>query len=424
MSSEGSGVPVAEVLARVLQELEPLEPREVDLGAAAGCALADDVASPVDLPRFTTAAVDGYAVQAADVAGASAESPTLIRVVNEVVEAGGAVLTTSAGLAVRIMAGGPVPEGADAIVPLSATDGNDHEVVVTRPVEAGDGVLERGSDVRAGEVVLRAGRELRAGEVALLAATGHARVRVVPTPRVAVLPVGGELDSAGTDLDEDSTRILDASSPMLLAMLRRAGATALPRAAVGDDAKEVSRAVDAAGETADVVLTVGGTGPGGQDVLRPRLSKDGVEFADLALEPCGVVGVGRVGKKGPLVLALPGGPPAAQVGFELLVRPVLARLAGREYTAHAVPAVLARAVEPVEHREQVVPVALSRDATGGFLATPSESGSGGVGALGGADGLARVPAANPDAADPTLGAVGSWVHVLPLVELSTVSDAD
>lgn len=423
MSSENAGPRGIEEFVRdTVEALEPLPSRTVDLGAAAGCVLAQDVVAQVDLPRFTAITVDGYAVQAADTDGADPENPVLVRVVNEVATAGGPVLTGAAGLAVRVNAGAPLPEGADAVVALEDTDGNDHEVMITHPVEAGHGYVERGSEVSTGTTVLHAGRELRGGELALLAALGESQVSVTPRPRVALLPVGDELDPAGTDLPADSTRAIDATSPMLLAMLRRAGVTVIPQGIVGDDAKTVSDAVERAGENADVVLTTGGAGPGEQDHLRRRLSKQGVEFTDLTSDPCGVVGVGRNGKKDPLVIALPGQPAAAQVGFEFIVRPLLARLADHAYTAPVLSAVLAQAVTARGGREQVVPVTLAKDSGGGLLATPTLTASGtpGLGALGGADALARIPAADPDSPDPTLGAVGSWVYVLPLVPVSTV----
>lgn len=419
MSTPVDAVGPQALVDEALADLEPLASRSVDLAAAAGCVLAETVDATSDLPLVDVALIDGYAVRAADVAAADADSPVLVRVVAEVATAGGDALTSRPGIAVRIMAGGRVPAGADAVLPLASTDGNDHEVIVTAPVAEGHGLRHRGALAAAGDTLLEAGAQVGPAAVALLAADGRARVEVIPRPRVAVLPVGDELLPVGTAPHEG--RIVDGTGPMVQALLRGYGLSVQPRAIVGDDAKGVRQAVREAAETADVVLTTGGTGPGEQDALRGRLEEDGVRFTEAGLRPGGRLGLGRTERDGALVVSLPGDPVAALVACEVVVLPLLARLAGRVHRVRTVTAVLGARITPDPVHERFVPVTLGPDAGGGWLATPTGDAEA-VSAVSRAHGLARVPAVADE--DPSAGVVGGLVHVLPLVDLRSVGDTD
>ncbi|MFP4322549.1 MAG: molybdopterin molybdotransferase MoeA, partial [Anaerolineales bacterium] len=185
---------VAEALTEILREFERLPAVSVPLSQALGRTLADDVAATNELPFFDNSAMDGYAVRTADL---TSESVTL-RVVGEIVAGHAPDYTIGAGQAARIMTGAPVPAGADAVVPYEGTDDDGtaqapQKVTIRRVVAAGDNVRRQGEDVAQGDILLRAGQTLRPQDLGLLAGFGMGLVRVVRSPRVAVLSTGDEL---------------------------------------------------------------------------------------------------------------------------------------------------------------------------------------------------------------------------------------
>ncbi|HEX5428815.1 MAG TPA: molybdopterin molybdenumtransferase MoeA, partial [Pedococcus sp.] len=163
---------VQQHLDRILATVKVIRPFEQGVLDAQGCVLAEDVAARGSLPGFTNSAMDGYAVRAQDVAGASPDAPVLLPVVNDIAAGNTAPLSLAPGQTMRIMTGAPMPRGADAVVPVEATDGGVVRVQVTVPSVVGQHVREEGDDIHAGDVVLRRGTLLGPGQIALLAAAG------------------------------------------------------------------------------------------------------------------------------------------------------------------------------------------------------------------------------------------------------------
>ena len=191
---------VEEHLQSVLAGVVPLSPLDVTLVDARGCVLAEDVTAPWPLPPFDNASMDGYAVKAADLLAASDGKPVTLRVIDDVPAGYRASVELREGAAIRIMTGAPLPEGAEAIVPIEWTDGGMPEVRITRSVNRGAHVRRRGDDVALGEVVATAGTVLGPREIALLAAVGRGRVSVHPQPRVVIISTGSELVEPGQPL--------------------------------------------------------------------------------------------------------------------------------------------------------------------------------------------------------------------------------
>jgi molybdopterin molybdotransferase len=342
---------VEEHLADILSSIRPLEPIELQLLDAQGCVLVEDVTVPVSLPPFDNSSMDGYAVRTADVEGATEEFPAVLTVIGDVAAGEGDLPVVERGQAARIMTGAALPPGAEAVVPVEWTDGGlgggpvetmsarsldprgaGGEVRVHRPVEQGQHVRPRGSDVRAGAAALAAGTVLGPPQVGLLAAIGRGTVTVRPRPRVVVVSTGSELVQPGEQLG--SGQIYDSNSFVLTAAARDAGAISYRVGAVSDDADTLRATIEDQLIRADLVVTSGGVSVGAYDVVKEVLSRiDGgsgsVEFRRLAMQPGKPQGFGLIGPERTPVLALPGNPVSSYVSFELFVRPAVRALMGR-----------------------------------------------------------------------------------------------
>ena len=325
--ADGGMVPVEAHLAEVLAAVRPLAPARLELEAAEGCVLAEDVAAAAPLPSFDNSSMDGYAVRAADVAAASPGSPVTLPVTGEIPAGDTRTLTLAPGTSLRIMTGAMLPGGADAVVPVEWTDGGREHVRISQPPAAGHAIRRRGDDVTEGEVLLKAGARLGPAQIALLAAGGHGTALVRPRPRVAVIATGDELTEPGAALFPG--RIWDSNSYMLAAAARQAGAVA-SREWVTDDPGAVLAAIERRSASADVLITSGGVSMGGEhDVVKAALAgRAPVTFRKVAMQPgmpqgFGVAGLGRA-----LLFTLPGNPVSAFVSFHLFVRPALDALQG------------------------------------------------------------------------------------------------
>ncbi|MFJ4006384.1 gephyrin-like molybdotransferase Glp [Streptomyces sp. NPDC090023] len=342
---------VDEHLEDILSTVRPLDPIELQLPDAQGCALVDDVMVPVSLPPFDNSSMDGYAVRVADVTGACEEFPAVLDVVGDVAAGDAAPVQVGPGQAARIMTGAPLPPGAEAVVPVEWTDaglgggpasgmraraqapeGAEGQVRIFRPAETGAHVRPSGSDVRAGDRALAAGTVLGPSQIALLAAIGRGTVRVRPRPRVVVMSTGSELVQPGEPLAHG--QIFDSNSFALAAAARDAGAIAYRVGAVADDADVLRSTIEDQLVRADLLVTTGGVSVGAYDVVKEALTEvgeeegGGVDFRKLAMQPGKPQGFGAVGPDHTPLLALPGNPVSSYVSFELFVRPAIRTLMG------------------------------------------------------------------------------------------------
>ncbi len=338
----------------------PLPAEDVPLDEALDRVLAEPIQGALDVPPWDNSSMDGFAVRAADVAGASPESPVRLRVVGEVQAGGSPDIELSSGCAIRIATGARVPSAADAVVPVESTivlemgsgpAGGDaagsgspramgfrageplpEACLVTAGVDPGAFIRRRGEDVRAGTVVLEPGRRLRPAQIALSAAVGLGSVRVHRRPVVGVLSTGDELRRAGQPLGE--LGIPDANRPGLLALCRGTGALAVDLGIAGDTVELVLGALRPAVGRADVLIVSGGVSVGPYDVVRAAFEEIGrVELWRVAVQPGKPFAFGRSmpresdGRR-VLLLGLPGNPVSTFVTFQLFVWPVLERLSG------------------------------------------------------------------------------------------------
>jgi molybdopterin molybdotransferase len=318
--TESGRLAVGDVASRVLEGLRSRAATTVPLGAAGGLVLAEDVVLPAPLPPEPRAAMDGVAVRAEDVAGATPAAPTRLRVDGASLAGHGDRRPLPVGVARQIATGAPLPEGADAVVRVEALEQEPDGVLVTSPVPAGHDVRPAGEDGAAGTVLVAGGRVLDAGAIGGVAGAGVTTVRAVPRPRVAVLPTGDEVVAGTTP---------DAVGPMLRHLLSSDGAHVHTAPPVRDDLAAIREAVETLAVQHDLVVTVGGVSVGPRDHAAELVASLACgEAVSLALRPGRPFAWGRT-RDDVTVLCLPGTPLASLTAAVLLARPVVARLAGR-----------------------------------------------------------------------------------------------
>lgn len=319
-----------EARSRILDTVAPLEPRPYALADAHGLVLARDVDATEAVPPFANTAMDGYAVQATDTAGASPDVPVRLRVVGELAAGHVPTAPVRRGEAIRIMTGAPVPDGADAVVMVerTATDG-DH-VLIHHEAATGDHIRPAGGDVQPGQRVFDAGTVLRAAHLGMLSSLDVHEVSAHPRLRVGVMSTGDELVERG---GLAPGQIRDSNRPMLLALLAEAGCDPVDLGIARDDEEYIVSTIRRGLETCDALLTSGGVSMGDYDFVKAgllRLSDElpGTEFSwwQVKIKPAKPLVFGTLA--GRPVFGLPGNPVSSSVSFELFARPALRRMMG------------------------------------------------------------------------------------------------
>jgi molybdopterin molybdotransferase len=355
---------VEKYLADALAAITPLPPRDIRLHDALGAVLDGDVTAQWPLPSFDNSAMDGYAVRAADVAGATEQQPVRLPVRGEIPAGDTAPHAIDPGSCIRIMTGAPMPKGADTVIPVEATDGGAQTVAIYKAADEGASVRLAGGDAMPGDVLLTSGTVIAAVHLGLLAAAGRASIRARPRPRVAVISTGNELVEAGMPLIPG--QIWESNGTMLAAAARQAGYQARRLPIVPDSTDAVLSAVHDALSGADLLISSGGVSMGGEhDVVKAALSTLGtVSFRKVAMQPGMPQGFGTVGPAGTPIFTLPGNPVSAYVSFFLFVRPALDALQDlRSERAGTRPAILAQPVRSPAGRRSYLRGTLDR-ATG------------------------------------------------------------
>lgn len=402
--SHGPGaITLDEAHERVAAAIRPVRETEtVNLRASLGRVLAEDAVSPIDIPPAANAAMDGYALRAADLDDSGAAELNLIGTA----WAGHPLeRTIGAGECARIMTGAPVPAGADSVVMQERTE-LDGERVRVRRAEPGANIRAAGEDIATGQLALPAGTWLGPAEIGVLASLGEAVVTVFRRPRVALFASGDEIAEPGQPLAPG--RLYDSNRYTVHAMLDRLGMEVDDRGHLPDDRDAVEASLSAAAGGADAVITTGGVSVGAADHIGPALDAHGEAiFQRVAIKPGRPLNFGRLDNA--LFFGLPGNPVSAMVTFYQFVQPALRHLAGADYRR---PLTLRARTgvgfprKPGRTEFQRAILRLSDDGVPG-VERAGQQGSGRLSSMAQANCLVVLPAECGDVP------VGAWVDVQP-----------
>ncbi len=327
-------IPIPLAREQLMVAFSPLDIEQVPLPQAAGRVLAEMIYSQINLPVFDNSSMDGFALRANDVAGAAEDRPVNLTVVEDIPAGAAPDISLEAGQAARIMTGGALPEGADAVVRVEDTDfglgdpgsAAPEQVRVYVAIPEGENVRPRGQDVRVGEPVLNPNRRLRPQDVGVLAMLGLPDVPVYRRPRVGLMTPGDELLPLGAPLE--GGKIYESNSYVLEALVIQSGGEVLRLGIIPDTMDAVRQSLqEAVAGGVDVLLSTGGVSVGAFDFVRAVLEREGeLTLWRVNMRPGKPLAFGSY--EGVPYFGLPGNPVSAYVGFQVFVRPALRKMAG------------------------------------------------------------------------------------------------
>jgi molybdopterin molybdotransferase len=388
----GPLLPVDDVERIISERITAVDETEtVPLKQGSSRVLAGDIPAPIDLPPFDNSAVDGYAVRHADLARSG---ETRLAVVERLTAGRAALRPLAAGEAARIFTGAPMPRGADTVFMQEDVHADGGTVIVPGGLKLGANRRLAGEDVRAGSVLLPAGRRLNAQDVALAAAAGLTGVKVRRRVRVAIFSTGDEIVEPGAK--RPAPALFDANRYLLAGLIERLGGAATDFGIVPDDQQRLARAIAAAAQDHDLVITSGGVSTGEADHVRSAVESIGrLVFWRVAIKPGRPVAMGVIpGTTGgnAAFIGLPGNPAAVYVTFARVVRPLFLRLAGAQAAALTPLQVRAAfAYKKKAGRREYVRVKLHRAADGAIEAVKHpQDGAGVITSLTETDGLIEL----------------------------------
>jgi molybdenum cofactor synthesis domain-containing protein len=365
--------------------LRPIERIErVALDATHGRVLAQDVVATADVPPFSRAAMDGYAVRAADTSGATPTRPAILACIEKVFTGQMPARPVGERECTEIATGAPMPPGADAVVMVEQTAADVSRIQIFAGAEPGQNIGRQGADIKSGQTVMRTGEVLNASRVGALAALGLAHVDVYAKPRVAILSTGNEIVDPGQPLEPG--QIYDINRFTLAAVIAEHGGVPVPHRTAADTIADLSRAVDECLDD-DVLVFSGGTSVGERDLILDALSNKGeVLFHGISVKPGKPTAFGLV--HGKPFFGMPGYPSSCLSNAHILLVPALRRIA--RLPPHAVKTItlpLARRVVSTSGRHQFYTVRVTDGA-----AVPAFKASGDITSMSQADGYFEIAA--------------------------------
>lgn len=362
----------------------------VGLSKALGRVLSETLRADGPVPPFDKSPLDGYAVRAADTAGASLESPVTLTVVREVRAGAWCDIPLQPGQAVKILTGAPMPPGSDEVIRYEDVRYEAGVIRVNVPVKAYGNFCHQGEDIAAGEIALTAGTVLGPAEIGFLAGLGYGSLPVRRQLRVAVVSTGDELMEGPGPLAPG--KIFNSNAHGLCALLEKGGFSPCYGGIAGDDASAIAQAAAAALKEADVLITTGGVSVGDYDLVEAALRSMGAEVVlrRIDMRP-GTPVIGAV-LDGKLIISLSGNPTAATVTYHLLAAPVLRKLAGQaQWQNQRTRGIFRGSFDKVRRQRRMLLSRLGYEDGSLTVSLHHKQSSGGVRALLGCDAFIDVP---------------------------------
>jgi molybdopterin molybdotransferase len=378
-------IPLQEARAIIDEAMKPIDRRErVNLMDANGRAGAADVKSTRDVPPFSRAGMDGFAVIADDTFGASRYEPKTLRVIEKVYTGEVPSKRVDSGTATEIATGAPMPAGADAVVMVEETEKDDEAVRIFTPVYPRQNVGRQGADIVIGQTVLRSGDVLNPSRIGALAALGVSDVEVFERPTVAILSTGNEIVDPGQELKPG--QIYDINKFTLSTIIKEHGGIPRPFTTAQDTIEALERAIDACA-SCDVLVFSGGSSVGERDLILDVIGRKGeILFHGIAVKPGKPTVFGTV--NGKPVFGMPGYPTSCLSNAYMLLVPALrrvARLAPRQQATVTLP--LGQRIVSTTGRHQFYTVKIVDGE-----AMPAFKASGDITSMSQADGYIEIPA--------------------------------
>ncbi|MCY0889784.1 MAG: molybdopterin molybdotransferase MoeA [Pyrobaculum arsenaticum] len=316
--------PYEEAFELLIQRVERLSTERVLLWNALGRVLAEDVYADRDNPAFDNSAMDGYAIRSEDLENL----PARLKVVGEVPAGGEWKGVVERGCAIKIFTGAPIPNGADAVVPVEFVREEGEYIIVEKPFKKGANVRYKGEEIKAGDILLKAGTRIRGYEIGLLAFANKVFVEVYQRPRVAILSTGDEIKEPGETIEKPS-QIRSTNNHLLYAKALELGCEVHQLGIVPDNPELIAKALERV-EDYHVFITTGGVSAGDKDFVHKLVKEMGFEvvFHKLRIKPAKPVLFAKKDKT--LFFGLPGNPVSCAMAFDLLVKPALLKMQGVE----------------------------------------------------------------------------------------------
>jgi molybdenum cofactor synthesis domain-containing protein len=378
-------IPLEEARQLIADACRPIDRTErVRLAEANGRVAAADVQSRRDVPPFSRAGMDGYALRAEDTFGASRYEPKVLRVIDKVYTGQVPAKPVDPGTAIEIATGAPMPAGADAVVMVEETEKSGDDVRVLTPVYPRQNVGRQGADIVVGQTVIGKGEVLNPSRIGALAALGAVDVEVYAKPTIAILSTGNEIADQGQELQPG--QIYDINKFTLSTIIQEHGGVPMPFATAQDTIEALERAIDACA-TCDVLVFSGGSSVGERDLILDVIGRKGdIVFHGIAVKPGKPTVFGTV--NGKPMFGMPGYPTSCLSNAYMLLVPALrsmARLGPKHIATLSLP--LGQRIVSTTGRHQFYTVRIVDG-----LAMPAFKASGDITSMSQADGYIEIPA--------------------------------
>lgn len=384
-------------LSKILADMKTLEAETVSLPDALDRVLAEDIVSPIDLPPFDNSAMDGYAIHFEDSADASQSNPATLPVTMDILAGSAPDQALKPGAAARIMTGAPLPQGASAVIPVEDTDDEwqkgeysalPAEVCLFRSLSRGENIRLAGENIKSGDTIMEAGAIIGPAEIGMIAGIGRPRVAVIRQPKVVILSSGDELVDIYDELKPGKIR--DTNGYTLAGLIRQAGGIPI-RLPIAKDTLESIRALyrRALEINPDLLISTAGVSVGAADLVKVVMDELGeIDFWRINMRPGKPLAYGTI--QGLPFFGLPGNPVSTMVTFEVIVRPALAKIAGRDIRQRAIKATLSEDMRS-DGRRTYARVTLKREGDRLIARSTGIQSSGALMSMVLADGLAVIP---------------------------------